>query len=141
MGVTTGTIHTMQGKEALVVVLVLGGEANPQLPGAREWVVEKANMLNVAATRAKRRLYVIGDRADWSKRRFFGQIMDLLPLVNVEAALARYQGAEEGGEPWSTPVRSDQIRIGRPASVGGGTSEGPEPGRITVGIPAPGDPR
>lgn len=141
MGVTCGTIHTMQGKEADVVVLVLGGEADPKLPGAREWVVEKANMLNVAATRAKRRLYVIGDRADWSKRRFFGQIMDLLPLVNVEAALARYQGTEEGDEPWSTPALPDQIRIGRPAPVGGGISEGPEPDRITIGLPAPGEPR
>ncbi|HEK3716946.1 TPA: AAA domain-containing protein [Pseudomonas aeruginosa] len=140
MGVTTGTIHTMQGRESDVVVLVLGGEADPQRSGAREWVVEKANMLNVAATRAKRRFYVIGDRADWSKRRYFDQIMDLLPEVNVEAALARYQGTEEEGDPWwSTQDLLDQIRIGHPSPVGAGTSGGPVPSGVTIRPLAPGE--
>jgi superfamily I DNA and/or RNA helicase len=83
----------MQGKEAACVVLVLGGNADPQRPGAREWAVSKPNLLNVAVTRAKQRLYVIGDRVDWSKRRYFTEIMDLLPLVDVEAALAAIDGS------------------------------------------------
>lgn len=72
-----GTIHTMQGKEAQIIVLLLGGSADSQ--GARDWAVETPNLLNVAVTRARERLYVIGDYDDWSKRRQFKQIMTLLP--------------------------------------------------------------
>lgn len=74
---TRGTIHTMQGKEAPVVIMVLGG--NSSSPGARNWVVSTPNLLNVAATRAKRRFYVIGDRNDWPGRALFCDVMDLLP--------------------------------------------------------------
>jgi len=73
----SGTIHTMQGKEAPVVIMVLGG--NTQGCGARNWAVSEPNLLNVAATRAKRRFYVIGDRNDWQKRSLFCDVMDLLP--------------------------------------------------------------
>jgi predicted nucleic acid-binding Zn-ribbon protein len=62
-----GTVHTTQGKEASVVIMVLGGGA----AGARDWAASKPNLLNVAVSRAKARLYVIGDRRDWSARRYF----------------------------------------------------------------------
>lgn len=75
--ITHGTIHTMQGKEAAVIILVLGG--NSENGGARNWAVSQPNLLNVAATRAKRRLYVIGDRSDWKQRNLFCDVMDLLP--------------------------------------------------------------
>lgn len=88
---TAGTIHTMQGKEADIVVMILGGNADPDRQGAREWVVGKPNMLNVAATRARRRFYVIGDRLNWKNRRYFKQIMDLLPEIDVVQALGRTQ--------------------------------------------------
>ncbi|MBB6592705.1 DNA helicase [Ralstonia solanacearum] len=79
-----GTIHTMQGKESAVVVLVLGGNANSD--GARNWAVAEPNLLNVAATRAKRRFYVIGDMDDWKGRRLFCDVMDLLPPLQLRAA-------------------------------------------------------
>ncbi|HCK82001.1 MAG TPA: DNA helicase [Candidatus Competibacteraceae bacterium] len=79
----SGTIHTMQGKESPVVILVLGG--NTDQPGARDWAVSEPNLLNVAATRAKRRFYVIGDRRDWRDRALFCEVMDLLPLLRVPA--------------------------------------------------------
>lgn len=74
-----GTIHTMQGKEAPVVIMVLGG--NTTGSGARNWAVSEPNLLNVAATRAKRRFYVIGDRNDWENRALFCDVMDLLPNI------------------------------------------------------------
>ncbi|WP_248093745.1 DEAD/DEAH box helicase [Ralstonia pseudosolanacearum] len=79
-----GTIHTMQGKESAVVVLVLGG--NTTGDGARDWAVSEPNLLNLAATRAKRRFYVIGDIEDWKGRRLFRDVMDLLPPLRLPAA-------------------------------------------------------
>lgn len=82
-GLTCGTIHTMQGKESEVVILVLGG--NTDSDGARNWAVSEPNLLNVAATRAKRRFYVIGDRDSWKRRNLFRDVMHLLPSQNIEA--------------------------------------------------------
>ncbi|MCQ4143349.1 AAA domain-containing protein [Vogesella sp. AC12] len=78
-----GTIHTMQGKEAAVVIMVLGG--NTDDPKARIWAVSEPNLLNVAVTRAKRRFYVIGDRSDWQERALFCDVMDLLPPQKIPA--------------------------------------------------------
>jgi len=52
-----GTIHTFQGKEAPVVFMVLGADTNSK--GAATWAVNEANMMNVAATRAKKEFYII----------------------------------------------------------------------------------
>ncbi len=65
-----GTIHTFQGKEAEAVVLVLGAPS-PQAAGARHWAGGTPNLLNVAVSRAKRRLYVIGDRRGWKEAGVF----------------------------------------------------------------------
>lgn len=68
----TGTVHTTQGKEANIVIFVLGG--NIQRPGARAWAASRPNLLNVAVSRAKQRLYVIGDREQWQKQRYFSTL-------------------------------------------------------------------
>lgn len=58
-----GTVHTFQGKEAAEVVFLLGCDKSRESAGAVRWV--NANIVNVAATRAKYRLYVIGDESVW----------------------------------------------------------------------------
>ena len=55
-----GTVHTFQGKEAPIVFFVLG--ADRQSRGAAHWAVTEANIMNVAATRAKEEFYIIGDK-------------------------------------------------------------------------------
>jgi AAA domain len=59
-----GTVHTVQGREAEAVIVVLGAPA-PQQTGARNWAGGRPNILNVAATRAKEALYVVGNRPLW----------------------------------------------------------------------------
>ena len=59
-----GTIHTVQGREADAVLLVLGAP-NANQHGARRWAAETPNILNVAITRARQNLYVVGSRDAW----------------------------------------------------------------------------
>jgi hypothetical protein len=59
-----GTVHTFQGKEAEAVFLVLGASAMTSR-GSRNWAGGTPNILNVAATRAKKVMYIIGHHAAW----------------------------------------------------------------------------
>lgn len=60
-----GTIHTVQGREADTVILVLGAPKASQ-SGARSWAAGTPNIFNVAVSRAKQDLYVIGSHGAWS---------------------------------------------------------------------------
>lgn len=59
-----GTVHKFQGKEAEEVIFLLG--CQPSSTGAIGWV--NSNILNVAVTRAKKRVYFIGDYEVWSRQ-------------------------------------------------------------------------
>lgn len=63
LGRNIGTVHTFQGKEANEVIFLLGCDTSPKSQGAVKWV--NSNIVNVAVTRAKYRLYVIGDEKAW----------------------------------------------------------------------------
>jgi hypothetical protein len=79
-----GTIHTVQGREAEAVLLVLGAPA-PHQTGARGWAGGRPNLLNVAVTRAKERLYVIGNRRLWREAGLFRELdQRLLNLTENE---------------------------------------------------------
>ena len=54
-----GTVYKFQGKEANEVIFLLG--CDESAAGAVRWV--NSNIVNVTATRAKSRLYIIGDRS------------------------------------------------------------------------------
>lgn len=58
-----GTVHKFQGKETNVVVLILG--CDQSRTGAVKWACDRPNILNVAVTRAKQAIIVIGDDGLW----------------------------------------------------------------------------
>ncbi len=73
-----GTVHTFQGKQASNVILVLGADRSWEGEGAAAWAAGKPNILNVAATRAKDRFYIVGDKGQWGKLPYFEVAQKLL---------------------------------------------------------------
>ncbi|TPK41818.1 hypothetical protein FJ492_18410 [Mesorhizobium sp. B2-5-4] len=65
-----GTVHTVQGREAEAIFFILGAP-NAEQRGARGWAGGRPNLLNVAVTRAKEVVYVIGNRALWKSAGVF----------------------------------------------------------------------
>ncbi len=76
-----GTIHTFQGKEADQVIFLLGCDKNA-IPAVK-WV--NTNMVNVAVTRAKFRLYVIGDYLVWKESEVFRRLKGILDSYAIRA--------------------------------------------------------
>jgi superfamily I DNA and/or RNA helicase len=74
-----GTIHTVQGLEADSVILVLGAPKASQ-DGARNWEAGTPNILNVAVSRAKQDLHVVGSRGAWPG---VGQARELAPMMRA----------------------------------------------------------
>ena len=70
-----GTIHTVQGREAEAVILVLGCSTESQR-GTRVWAGSSPNMLNVAVTRATEVIYVIGNKVLWKEAGVFKELCD-----------------------------------------------------------------
>jgi hypothetical protein len=73
-----GTVHTVQGREAEAVILVLGAPY-PTQTGARGWAGGRPNLLNVAVTRAKEVIYVVGNRQLWREAGLFRELDKRLP--------------------------------------------------------------
>ena len=71
-----GTVHKFQGKEADEVIFVLGCDDSSQANGAVKWV--NSNIVNVASTRAKYRLYVIGAREVWKENPWIAKMMNIM---------------------------------------------------------------
>lgn len=60
-----GTVHKFQGREAEEVIFLLGCDTSEAARPAIRWV--NNNIVNVAATRAKYRFYVVGDIEAWKR--------------------------------------------------------------------------
>ncbi|WP_019561985.1 DEAD/DEAH box helicase [Caldimonas manganoxidans] len=96
-----GTVHTFQGKEESLVFLVLG--CDDQTRGAANWAASKPNLLNVALTRAKHRIFIIGDPLLWAGLPHFAEANErLLPRIDAEAFLARLRS---GSSSTTTMIR------------------------------------
>ena len=72
-----GTIHTFQGKEADTVIICLGVDSGDKENGAIEWACGRPNILNVAVTRAKNNLYIVGDADKWASKPYFSTAYEL----------------------------------------------------------------
>lgn len=86
-----GTVHTFQGKEADFVIFLLGGD--PSRPGVISgFAGRKPNLINVAVTRAKKRLFVIGSKAFWCSpadaNGYYNTMEDLLSSASRAKASA-----------------------------------------------------
>ena len=73
-----GTVHVVQGREAEGVIFVLGAPA-PKQVGARRWAGGRPNLLNVAVTRAKEVLYIVGNRRLWREAGLFCEVDARMP--------------------------------------------------------------
>ncbi|MFE3545674.1 DEAD/DEAH box helicase [Nocardia sp. NPDC059177] len=74
-----GTVHGMHGDSAEVIVLVLG--TAPPAGGSRRWAAANPNVLNAAVSRARRRVYVIGNHRLWSSQRYFDELAAHWPVT------------------------------------------------------------
>ena len=137
-----GTVHTFQGKEADAVVIVLGAPLDTSV-GARRWAGHPPNILNVAVTRAKRRVYVIGKREAWKDAGAFSHLVQMLPVLGkprpAEPELAPQARRAERSNANSGRQAGEQTRPAGPAAHA--RSHQYEIGRcVSCGAPAiPGD--
>lgn len=69
-----GTVHTFQGKEASTVLLCTAASSVRKNTGGIQWVNSKPNLINVAVTRAKHHLFVLGNMEDWANGAITGAL-------------------------------------------------------------------
>ncbi len=84
---SVGTVHTFQGKESAIVLFILG--ADQEHDGSAKWASSKPNLLNVALTRAKQRVFIVGDPNLWGKQKHFSTALMALPKVGEREFLEK----------------------------------------------------
>ncbi|EPJ7982442.1 hypothetical protein L4Z68_001449 [Pseudomonas aeruginosa] len=91
-GYPLGLIESLRGRPTDIVIVVLGGSR----PGARDWVCEDPSQMVVATAAARSGLYLIGDRADWSRRPVMKPFAELLAPLNVDVTVHYSPAAQSG---------------------------------------------
>lgn len=86
-----GTVHTFQGKEEKNVIIVLGLSVNNA--GGEKWASSKPNLLNVAVTRAQKRVYIIGSKAVWAGCDYFNVANEILSTMAPPALSERQEAS------------------------------------------------
>ncbi len=108
-----GTVHTFQGKEAPVVVLLLG--CDPARPSAiTRYAAKIPNILNVALTRAKTRIYVVGDYRQWSNAPYFRTLASVLGSAGTTPVSAQVFARRAGLGPSLLEHRMGRFSAERP---------------------------
>lgn len=98
--VKVGTIHTFQGNENKTIYLSLG-LTNQTSQFAYDWIKDNQELMNVATTRAKDKLVVVGDEQIISQYNQ-GHPSDLQDLVNYTKTFGQFEVKESS--------RSDNLR-------------------------------
>lgn len=80
---SVGTVHKFQGKEAHEVLLALG--CDKKAMGAVKWV--NKNILNVAATRAQYKFYIVGDLNVWTESSIFKLASEFLERKEMDVCV------------------------------------------------------
>ncbi|MBU5300475.1 ATP-binding protein [Clostridium sporogenes] len=71
-----GTVHTFQGKETPTVIICLGVDEDHE--GAANWASSSPNILNVAVTRAKTKVIIVGNKKLWGSKDYFKEALEEL---------------------------------------------------------------
>lgn len=99
IGSNIGTIHKFQGKEANEVILLLGCDETVKGKYAVKGFVN-SNIVNVAVTRAKYRLCIVGNMNVWCSNQYIKEaksIIDTLPIENI-TEIKSWEESEEKKE-------------------------------------------
>lgn len=101
-----GTVHTFQGKEAHQVIFVLGCDTSRSCEGAIKFV--NPNIVNVAASRAKYRLYVVADYAAWKINENVATMKRILDTAWIE----HWENYQKTGAPEELNAAKDMLPRG-----------------------------
>lgn len=82
--VRADTVHAFQGQEADIVFLVLGSAPGEAGRKQRRWAASPVNLINVAVTRARRDLVVIGNYEEWTAEPAFRLVSEHLKREKTE---------------------------------------------------------
>ena len=82
--VRADTVHAFQGQEADIVFLVLGSTPGEAGKRQRRWAASPVNLINVAVTRARRDLVVIGNYEEWTAEPVFRLVSEHLKRETTE---------------------------------------------------------
>ena len=80
-----GTVHTFQGKESKTVFFMLSATVS-EMSGVN-WVNQGPNLINVAVTRAKQNLIVVGERDLWADGKYSSGLASALEVKGISGSI------------------------------------------------------